>query len=384
MVFAFYYTNKQPNTKNNKFRREKLSNVAILMAGGRGQRFWPHSRFDTPKQLLSITGGECMIRETVNRLSPFINLPDIFISTTDDLFDSIKDALPEIDYLNYILEPIGRDTAACIGLAAIILEHRYKNPNTVMITLPVDHIIGEKEKFLSTLENACKLARETGDLITIGIKPLRPETGYGYICVGKELKKNNKITVCEVEKFTEKPDLNTAKYFLKQGNYLWNSGIFIWTCKDILSAIKKEVPELYKGLMKIKKHLGTLQKREIMKEVFYGLKKISIDYAVLEKVPNRLVIKGDFKWDDVGSWTSMERIFPVDENGNVVQGGHESVDTKRCVIVNDEGLIVTIGLSDLVIVSSGDIKLIYPKNRENDLKKIIKKITNHEDYNKYI
>ena len=361
-----------------------MKNVAVLMAGGRGQRFWPYSRFDTPKQLLSVTGGDSMIKETVNRLSPFIKLSDIFISTTDDLFNSIKDALPEIDYLNYILEPIGRDTAACIGLSAVILQHRYKDPNTVMITLPVDHIIMNKEKFLNTLESACDLARETANLITIGIKPLRPETGYGYICVGKEIKRNGKITACEVKEFMEKPDFKTANNFLKQGNYLWNSGIFVWTCKDILYAIEKQLPELYKGLMKIQKYLGTLQKREIMKEVFYGLKKISIDYAILEKVSNRLVIKGDFKWDDVGSWTSMERIFPKDKDGNVIQGGHESVDTKRCVIINDEGLIVTIGLSDLVIVSSGDIKLIYPKNRENDLKKIIKNIANHEDYKKYI
>ena len=361
-----------------------MKNVAVLMAGGRGQRFWPHSRFDTPKQLLSVTGGDSMIKETVNRLSPFIKLSDIFISTTDDLFNSIKDVLPEIDYLNYILEPIGRDTAACIGLSAVILQHRYKDPNTVMITLPVDHIIKGKEKFLNTLENACDLARETGNLITIGIKPLRPETGYGYICVGKEIKRNGKITACEVKEFMEKPDFKTANNFLKQGNYLWNSGIFIWTCKDILYAIEKQLPELYTGLMKIQKYLGTLQKREIMKEVFWGLKKISIDYAILEKVSNRLVIKGDFKWDDVGSWTSMERIFPKDKDGNVIQGGNESVDTKRCVIINDEGLIVTIGLSDLVIVSSGDIKLIYPKNRENDLKKIIKNIANHEDFKKYI
>lgn len=361
-----------------------MKNVAVLMAGGRGQRFWPYSRFDTPKQLLSVTGGESMIRETVNRLFPFISLPDIFISTTDDLFNSIKEALPEIDYLNYILEPVGRDTAACIGLSAVILQHRYKDPNTVMITLPVDHIIKNKKKFLNTLENGCNLARETGHLITIGMHPLRPETGYGYICVGNEIKKNEKITACEVKEFTEKPDLETAKHFLEKGNYLWNSGIFIWTCKDILHAIEKEVPELYNGLMKIQNYLGTLQKREVMKEVFYGLKKISIDYAILEKVSNRLVIKGDFEWDDVGSWISMERIFPKDKDGNVIQGGHESVDTKRCVIINDEGLIVTIGLSDLVIVSSGNIKLIYPKNRENDLKKIIKSMTNHKDFKKYV
>ena len=381
---SLFTTNTNNILKSNKHRRQKLKNVAILMAGGRGERFWPHSRFDMPKQLLSITGDECMVRKTVDRLSPFICLADIYISTTEDLFNSIKDTLPEIDYLNYILEPIGRDTAACIGLSAIILQHRYKNSNTVMIALPVDHIIKEKNKFLNALEGACNLARETGNLITIGIKPLRPETGYGYILLGKEIKKNEKVTAYEVKKFTEKPDLETAKYFLKQGNYLWNSGIFVWTCKDILDAIEKEMPELFNGLVKIRKHLGTLQKRKTMKEVFSKLNKISIDYAILEKVSNRLVVKGDFGWDDVGSWTSMDRIFHKDKNENVVQGGYESVDTKKCVVINDKGLIVTIGLHDLVIISNGDIKLIYPKNRENDLKKIIEKITNHEDYKKYI
>jgi len=361
-----------------------MKNVAVLMAGGRGQRFWPHSRFDTPKQLLSITGGNSMIRETINRVLPLIDLSDVFISTTEDLFNSIKDALPEMDYLNYILEPVGRDTAACVGLAAVVLEHRYKDPNTTMITLPIDHIIKDSEIFLEVIKEACVLARETGNLITIGIKPSRPETGYGYICAGEEAIKTENITACVVENFSEKPDLETAKKFISEKNYLWNSGIFVWTCEDILNAIKKEVPKLYHGLMKIKDSLGTLQKKEIVEEVFHGLEKISIDYAIMEKVSNRLVVKGDFSWDDIGSWTSMERIFPQDKNGNVIQGGHEGVDTKGCVIVNDEGLIVTIGLSDLIIVSSGDIKLIYPKKREGDLKKIIKKMINNENYKKYL
>jgi len=361
-----------------------MKNVAVLMAGGRGQRFWPHSRFDTPKQLLSITGGNSMIRETINRVLPLIDLSDVFISTTEDLFNSIKDALPEMDYLNYILEPVGRDTAACVGLAAVVLEHRYKDPNTTMITLPIDHIIKDSEIFLEVIKEACVLARETGNLITIGIKPSRPETGYGYICAGEEAVKTENITACVVENFSEKPDLETAKKFISEKNYLWNSGIFVWTCEDILNAIKKEVPKLYHGLMKIKDSLGTLQKKEIVEEVFHGLEKISIDYAIMEKVSNRLVVKGDFSWDDIGSWTSMERIFPQDKNGNVIQGGHEGVDTKGCVIVNDEGLIVTIGLSDLIIVSSGDIKLIYPKKREGDLKKIIKKMINNENYKKYL
>jgi mannose-1-phosphate guanylyltransferase len=358
-----------------------MKNVAVLMAGGRGQRFWPHSRFDTPKQLLSITGGNSMIRETINRVSPLIDLSDVFISTTEDLFDSIKDALPEIDYLNYILEPVGRDTAACIGLAAVIIEHRYKDPDTTMITLPIDHIIKDSEKFLRAIKEACVLARETGNLITIGIKPSRPETGYGYICLGEEVEKTDNITACEVKNFTEKPDFETARKFISEENYLWNSGIFVWTCRDILKAIKKEALKLYNGLMRIKDSLGTLHKKEVVKE---GLDKISIDYAIMEKVTNRLVVKGDFSWDDIGSWTSMERIFPQDKDGNVIQGGHEGVDTKRCVIINDEGLIVTIGLSDLVVISSGDIKLIYPKKREGDLKKIIKRIANNEKYKKYL
>ncbi|HER25450.1 MAG TPA: mannose-1-phosphate guanylyltransferase [Candidatus Atribacteria bacterium] len=361
-----------------------MKNVAVLMAGGRGQRFWPHSRFDTPKQLLSITGGNSMIRETVNRVLPLIDLSDIFISTTEDLFNSIKDALPEMDYLNYILEPVGKDTAACVGLAAVILEHRYKDPATTMITLPIDHIIKDCEKFLEVIKEACVLARETGNLITIGIKPSRPETGYGYIYVGEEVKKTENITACAVNNFTEKPDLETAKKFISEKKYLWNSGIFVWTCADILKAIKKEIPNLYQGLMKVKDSLGTLHKKEILKDVFYGLEKISIDYAIMEKVSNRLVVKGDFSWDDIGSWTSMERIFPRDKDGNVIKGSHEGVDTERCVIINDEGLVVTIGLSDLVIVSSGDIKLIYPKKREGDLKKIIKRMVNNHNYKKYL
>ena len=229
-----------------------MKNVAVLMAGGRGQRFWPHSRFDTPKQLLSITGGNSMIRETVNRMLPLIDLSDVFISTTEDLFDSTKDTLPEIDYLNYILEPVGRDTAACIGLAAVVIAHRYKDSGTTMITLPIDHIIRDSEKFLLVIKEACVLARETANLIAIGIKPSRAETGYGYICAGEEVEKTINVTACAVKNFTEKPDLDTAKKFIIDENYFWNSGIFVWTCKDILNAIKKETPKLYNGLMRIK------------------------------------------------------------------------------------------------------------------------------------
>lgn len=354
------------------------------MAGGRGQRFWPYSRFDTPKQLLSVTGGNSMIRDTINRLSSLISLSDIYVSTTEDLFHSIKTLLPEIDYLNYILEPVGRDTAACIGLAAVVIAHRYKDPDTTMITLPVDHLIGDQEVFRQTLQFACQLARETENLITIGINPSRPETGYGYICMGEEVIKSGNMSAYKVKEFTEKPNLDLAKKFIQKKNYLWNSGIFIWTCKAILEAIARELPALYQGLLKIRENLGTLQRKEIVKQVFNKLEKISIDYAVMEKVTNRLVVKGNFKWDDVGSWTSMERIFPRNNEGNVVQGNYEGVDTKNCIIINDEGLTVTIGLSDLVIVSAGKIKLIYPKDREGDLKKIIQKISQNEKFKNYL
>lgn len=325
-----------------------------------------------------------MIRDTINRISSLIDLTDIYISTTEDLFYSIKEVLPEIDYLNYILEPVGRDTAACIGLSAVVISHRYKDPNTIMIILPVDHLIGDQEKFQQTVKVACQLAQSTGNLITIGINPSRPETGYGYINMGEEVAKIEDISAYKVKEFTEKPGLELARKFLQEGNYLWNSGIFIWTCQAILEAISRELPHLYQGLLQIKENLGTLKKKEVVKKIFDDLEKISIDYAIMEKVTNQLVVKGNFKWDDIGSWTSMERISPRDEDGNIIQGDYEGVDTRNCVVINDEGLMVTIGLSDLVIVSIGKIKLIYPKNREGDLKKIIQKISNHEKYKNYL
>ena len=348
---------------------------AVIMAGGKGERFWPKSRKRTPKQLLPIGGQRTMIQETVDRVKPLIKEKDILIATGISLFKEVKRQLPRIRQENIILEPLGRDTAACLGLAALTIAK--KNPSATMVVLPADHLIEEKERFLEIISAAGKLAQKREDLVTIGIEPTRPDTGYGYIKVGTKvpnLGTKGKIKAYKAEKFLEKPDLKRARKFLKGGKYLWNSGMFVWTCATLLEAIIQYMPELAQGLRRIEEVLGTPKEEKVKKEVFLSLNKISIDYGVMEKADNVLVIKGDFPWDDVGSWRAMERIYPLDKNKNVILGLHKGIDTTNSIIISDKGMVGTIGVKDLVIISTKEATLVCPKSRTQEVKKLVQKI----------
>ena len=357
-------------------------NYAVILAGGRGERFWPLSRAQHPKQLLHITSQKTMLQETIDRVKDFIPIERTKVVTGENIKEAI---LKQVDYLkeeNLIVEPAMKNTCAAIGVAAVHLQKI--DPDATMVVLSSDHMIKPKEKLVKILEVGTKMAGEGEYLITIGITPTRAETAYGYIEFAKLYDTFDDILVYQIKEFKEKPNRIVAQQYYYDRKHLWNSGMFIWTVSTLLEALKNLMPQMYKELENYSKHVGTQNEDAAKEELYQHLENISIDCAVLEKAENALVFKADLIWDDIGSWTSMERIFPQDKDGNVVQGGHEGVDTKRCVIVNDEGLIVTIGLSDLVIVSSGDIKLIYPKKREGDLKKIIKRIANNEKYKKYL
>ena len=341
--------------------------TAVIMAGGVGERFWPKSRQNCPKQFLSLTSdGETMIQKTVRRLEPLVSQEDIYIITNAHYLPLIQEQLPALPPENVIAEPCPRNTAPAIGLAASLIARKYKD--AVMFFLPSDHLIHHEKNYIETLRKAAQAALEDKTLITLGITPTYPETGYGYI---RYQSGNGRDGVYPVECFVEKPDLDTAESYLKSGNYLWNSGMFIWKASSILHSIKKYMPELYQGLQPIAQAYGTEEFDSVLNEKFPGLPSESIDFGVMEKANHIFTIPGDFGWDDVGSWLALERINPTDENHNMFDGNVLSIDSHNCTVAGNGRMIAMLGVEDLVIVDTADALLICKKDQTQEIKKIL-------------
>ncbi len=342
---------------------------AVIMAGGSGTRFWPWSREKIPKQLLKITGQDTMIRQTVDRIIDGIPSENIYIVTTCLQADSIRQELSEIPAKNIITEPFGRNTAACIGLAATIISKR--DNNAIMAVMTADHVIEPPGLFLEALRCAEKIATETNALITFGIKPREPSTNYGYIQRKEKGTDCNGLRVYNVNCFTEKPDRATAEGFVRSGKYYWNSGIFVWYAGTILENINTLMPELSRGLKRIGGSLGTPDESDVIHAEYEGFDSISIDYGVMEKASNVKMIEADFKWDDVGSWLAVERLNNSDKDNNTILGIHIGLDTKGNIIIGDkEHLTATINVSDMIIVSTKDVTMVCNKNNSEDIKKL--------------
>ncbi len=354
---------------------------AVIIAGGRGERFWPKSRIKTPKQLLPIASKRSMIYETVKRISPLVKSRNILIIARKGLGPRIENEIPKIPTKNIVFEPFGRDTAAAVGLGAILVEN--ENPDSVMVVLPADHVIGEPRKFLKILKVAIKTAQDTDSLVTMGIMPTRPETGYGYIEMGLRFTVYGLRLVHRVRRFTEKPDRKKALKFMKSGKYLWNSGMFIWRTSVILEAMRKYMPKLYRGLLEIQKALGTSKEKKVIERVYKKLDKVSIDYGIMEKAKNTLVVKADYLWDDVGNWQALERILPKDKEGNITKGEVSSLDTRDSIILCGKGMVGTIGIKDLIIISTEDATLICPKDRAQEVKELVHKLGKNPKLKKY-
>lgn len=355
--------------------------TALIMAGGRGERFWPKSRKNLPKQFLSLTSdGKTMIQLTVERILPIVSPENIYISTNVSYKKLVMQQLPQIPEENILCEPIGRNTAPCIGLAAVHI--RKKIEDAVMIVLPSDHLIKNNIMFLDVLRDAADVAFENTNLVTIGITPSYPETGYGYIQFDSQNTTECKTRAYKVLKFKEKPDLNTAKEYISSGEYLWNSGMFVWKVSSILSNIKEFMPETYQGLLNIESNIGSDCESEVLEYEFEKFKSESIDYGIMENAKDIYILPGTFVWDDVGSWLALERINPTNDVGNIVMGNVISIDTKNSIIVGNKKLISTIGLKDIVIVDTDDAILICDKDSTNDIKKVIEniKICNRTEY----
>ncbi|MHC1749533.1 MAG: mannose-1-phosphate guanylyltransferase/mannose-6-phosphate isomerase [Cellulosilyticaceae bacterium] len=355
--------------------------TAVIMAGGKGERFWPASRKELPKQFLSLTAdGKTMIQHTVARLESLVNIDDVFVVTNKDYRDLVLKQLPDIPKENILLEPMAKNTAPCIGLAAVHVKQKYED--AVMLVLPSDHLIKYNEIYVDTLKAAIEVASEDENMLTIGITPSYPETGYGYINFGKDAEDIKKSNIYKVKRFVEKPNLETAKEYLTSGKYLWNSGMFVWKASTILNNFKTLLPDTYKGLQRIQLAIGAENEQSVLETEFSQFEAESIDYGIMERATNIYTIPGSFGWDDVGSWLALERINKTNDSGNVVDGNVITIDTKNSIIQAKNKLIATIGVEDIIVVDTEDAILICDKEHTQDVKKVIEnlKICNRNEY----
>ncbi|MBI3610818.1 MAG: mannose-1-phosphate guanylyltransferase/mannose-6-phosphate isomerase [Nitrospirae bacterium] len=347
------------------------SNIyAVILAGGSGSRFWPLSREFYPKQLLKLIGEETMLQRTLRCAMKAAPPENIYVVTHRRQSDAVRmqaSAVVSLPPDRLIVEPSARNTAAAIGLAAVALAR--KDPEAVMIVMPADHVILKTARFVRAVGAAERLARKEW-LVMFGVKPLQPETGYGYIRRGGSLK--NGPTGYRVGRFTEKPNLSTAKRYLHDGRYYWNSGIFVWKASTILAAIKDLQPKLYKGLIAIQNALGTSKEEKTIDKVYERLDSVSIDYGVLERLHRNLaVVPVEMGWSDVGSWTAIEQIGRTDSAGNVTVGNVIDLGSRNSILYADKRLVATIGLSDMVVVDTEDATLVCDKRRAQDVRKMV-------------
>lgn len=346
--------------------------TCLILAGGKGERFWPKSRTNLPKQFLNISGNKSMLQQTVDRLQKLMPIEQIFIITNESYAELIKAQIPTLPFDNIIIEPIGRNTAPCVGLASIIIEEKF--PDSSMIVLPSDHIIKNEDEFVSILKAAVEVCKQDDNLVTLGITPSYPETGYGYIeSTDQTIAIENHI-VYKVNQFVEKPDEARARKYVDAGNYYWNSGIFVWRLPVIRNHIRMLMPQMHDLLESMKISFINSPRNEVIKSEFPRMPDQSIDYGIMEKANSIYVIPCVLGWDDVGSWTALERINDLDENGNAINGNILSLDTKRCIIESNGKLIATLGVEDLIIVETDDVTLICKKEKAQEVKSLIKEL----------
>lgn len=343
---------------------------AILMAGGIGTRFWPRSRKGMPKQVLNIAGENTMVRDTVDRLDGIVDESGIFVVTTYEQQRIIQEQLPMLGPENFILEPFGRNTAPCIGLAAIHLI--IQDPDALMVVMPADHIITNVREFQSLLRLAIDFAAENDCLVTLGITPNEPATGYGYIQSGEKILTREHTTIYKVRTFAEKPNLATAKRFLESGDFYWNSGMFIWKASVILHEISDKLPEIYERLLEIKESIHSPDYLVKLEETYRQIRSISIDFGVMQDADNVYVIPADIGWNDVGSWETVYDISAKDKNAN--SGEYLeliSVDAKKCYVHSPEKVVALVGVDNLIVVDTGDALLVCKRTDAQKVKEAV-------------
>lgn len=345
---------------------------AVIMAGGKGERFWPLSSSKTPKQVLPLISDRPMIAMTVDYIKDLIPFERILIITNASLVDVTKAAVPELPSENIIGEPVGRDTAAACALGAALVKARC--PDGAFCILTADHAISDLDKFRATINEGLTYALENDVLMTIGIKPTFASTGFGYIEVGADIESAGEIGLCKATRFVEKPDASTAEKYVSSGKFYWNSGMFMWSVKSLLKAFKSFCPEIYQMAKKIEPVVDTDNFYPTLTEEYNNLGKISIDYAVMEKADNIVLASGEFSWSDIGTWPALADHYEADENGNIVIGTGEHMESTDNIIVSKDRLTALIGVSDLVVVQSEHATLICPKDKVQDIKAMVNQL----------
>ena len=346
-----------------------MSNIRpVILAGGQGTRFWPISRASKPKQFLSISkSGESLIQATVKRLEPLAPRQEILIVTNEKHADLVNQHVPGCAV---ICEPVAKNTAASIGLAAIHLIKTH--PNSVMAVFPADHYVANPDLLTQKIALAAQIAAKQNVLITVGITPTSPNTAYGYVNRGEEVSPG----VYAVNRFYEKPSLERAKKYLEDREFYWNAGIFVWRPEVFLEGLKGYMTDLYSGLMEISSHIGTKQEVEVVSRVFSSLDSVSVDFGLLEHSRNCVVVEsGDIGWNDVGSWDAWANHFTPDEHKNLLHGETVVIDSNSCVVYSADRLIALLGCEDLVVIDSKDALLVCPRSRVQDVKEVVTELT---------
>lgn len=355
----------------------------IIMAGGRGERFWPVSREKTPKQLIPLLGGRSLLQQTVERVLPLAPLRNILVITNESQAAEVRKQLPKLPRENVIAEPVGRDTCAAVTLGAALVGAR--SVTGVMAVLPADHVIDEAKKFQQVLGDALDLAGRGQAIITIGIKPTEPATGYGYIRVGEPLPSPRGAKACKTafyraEKFVEKPHYDQALEYLNSGRYRWNAGMFVWSFVTLTEGLQNHQPAMYEACQRWFKAAGSPAKlKQVLAREYPALKRISIDYALLEHAGNVVVAEGAFSWDDLGSWTALARHLKADPEGNCADADFVHVDAARNLIFDARTgarrtPIAVVGLCDAILVETDDATLLCHKSQAQQVKELVKKL----------
>ncbi|MEW4488051.1 mannose-1-phosphate guanylyltransferase [Thalassoglobus sp. JC818] len=343
---------------------------AVIMAGGSGTRFWPLSRRLSPKQFLTLGRNRSLIQSVFDRCQPMISAERFWVVTNQQLTTTTQQHLPEIPEAQIIAEPCGRNTAPCIGLAAMLIEA--VDPDATMLVMPADHVIQDHQEFQNAISTAEEALQENPEqLVLFGIPPVSPETGYGYI----EVSKSDSQPLHQVVGFREKPDLETAQHYLQQGRFLWNSGIFIWRASTILAAIRTHQPEIGRLLDELRSQIGTGNWNEALQQTFPLMPSVSIDYAVLEHEKKLSVVEAKFDWDDVGSWEAMSRLNPQDEVRNTAVGQTCIVDSNDCIIHSSGEQVVTLlGMQNCIVVHTPDATLVADRSDQNAIRELVKRL----------
>jgi mannose-1-phosphate guanylyltransferase len=345
---------------------------AVIMAGGGGTRLWPLSRQSQPKQMLSLFDDRSLFQASVERLEGVFSCDRILVVTIEEQAKELQEQCPDIPKENFLIEPLPRGTASVIGLAGVALRHR--DPQAVMAVLTADHFIGHEDKFRHALLAAYEIALE-GYLVTLGIQPTYAATGYGYIQQGELVGTYSGLEAYRVIRFKEKPGDEQAKQMLSTGDHAWNSGMFVWKVERIMQEFEHQMPQLYKSLSEIDRSWDTTERSSVIDQVWPTLKSETIDYGIMEGAEHVAVIPAaDWNWSDVGSWDSLFEVLPTDSDGNIVMGGqHLGLDTSRSLffVTQEHRLIVTIGVSDLVLVDTGDVLLVCHKDQAQKVRQVV-------------